>query len=522
LTKNKFSTVFILLRIKVLQKILNSAKRTGKIFLLSSLLTAGSFLGCSEKTKDMVTNPEPQNQAPIAVMNIDPKTGEAPLDVSFDGSGSYDLDGQIKEYAWDFDGDGTYDEVGLENKLSHNYADPGVYNASLRVVDDKEAFGYTQTQIDVGESPEISVDFFDNKNIKWIAYAPTNFNPDLEQFPSEESVRADLNLLYDHNFKGIFTYGADDILGNVPRIAKEIGFPHVVMGIWSLESPEEWNNALDAVNYVDGYCVGNEGLSAGRYTIGQLEEKLESLREATKKPATTTEALSEYDVNLLELGDWVFPNCHPYWQGITNPENAASWTLQQYDDLSGKTSKIVVLKEVGLPSEGNIGLSEENQNNYYRLLEDLMEDKSNVSFAYFEAFDQEWKNWAEVEPHWGLFDKDRNEKDVSQPQILHTFVPPRGSYSNLQGRVVNVLPENYRTSTYIKVGSTWWMKPYWSWPLSSIREDSKFTTDITTGGIDNTASKVNSYLVVPDYAPVKHVLPNVNDAKVITEVSTDR
>lgn len=38
--------------------------------------------------------------------------GQAPLTVSFDGSGSYDVEGPIAKYEWDFDNKGTIDANG--------------------------------------------------------------------------------------------------------------------------------------------------------------------------------------------------------------------------------------------------------------------------------------------------------------------------------------------------------------------------------------------------------------------------
>jgi exo-beta-1,3-glucanase (GH17 family) len=52
-------------------------------------------------------------------------------------------------------------------------------------------------------------------------------------------------------------------------------------------------------------------------------------------------------------------------------------------------------------------MSEANQVAYYRLLNDTP-----VVYVRFEAFDQPWKNWAPVEPYWGLFHSDRSPKQV--------------------------------------------------------------------------------------------------------------
>ena len=139
---------------------------------------------------------------------------------------------------------------------------------------------------------------------------------------------------------------------------------------------------------------------------------MDDIRAATQKPVATTEVLESYysDANLRELGDWVFPTAHPYWNGAKAPQPAVTWTQQQFLALSGLytgTNRLVVFKEVGLPTAGDPQVSEAGQAEYYRLLR-----KTNVKFFYFEAFDQPWKVSQPVEPYWGLFKSDRSPKPV--------------------------------------------------------------------------------------------------------------
>jgi hypothetical protein len=281
-------------------------------------------------------------------------------------------------------------------------------------------------------------------------------------------------------------------------------------------------NAINAAPFVDGYCIGNEGLSAGRYTRAELEEAMDELRGATGKPVTTTEPSGEYQGDLMDFGDWIFPNVHPYWHGFTDPLAAVDWTIAEYENFTGRTDKVVFFKEVGLPSNGDANMNEENQNTYYKEMSKWNVDNESMAFAYFEAFDQPWKDWAGVEPYWGIFDQDRNEKLVATPQIVHVYCPPRFSHDNLIGMVLNVDPGTVKSSTYIKVRGTWWMKPYWNNPLSTIGADCVYVTDITTGGVDSEATMVNSYMVHPSFSPVVHTLPDLADPLVYTWTSTSR
>ncbi|MFO7652771.1 MAG: fibro-slime domain-containing protein [Candidatus Krumholzibacteriia bacterium] len=61
-----------------------------------------------------------------------PYSGDAGLPVAFDGSGSYDPDGEIVAYHWDF-GDG---QTSTEMSPEHTYAADGVYFVELCVTDD--------------------------------------------------------------------------------------------------------------------------------------------------------------------------------------------------------------------------------------------------------------------------------------------------------------------------------------------------------------------------------------------------
>jgi uncharacterized repeat protein (TIGR01451 family) len=73
------------------------------------------------------------NQLPVSVPTADPTSGTVPLTVSFDGSGSYDPDGNIEYWDWEF-GDG----IGGDSSMNptHEYAYPGTFTASLEVTDD--------------------------------------------------------------------------------------------------------------------------------------------------------------------------------------------------------------------------------------------------------------------------------------------------------------------------------------------------------------------------------------------------
>jgi hypothetical protein len=86
------------------------------------------------------------------------------------------------------------------------------------------------------------------------------------------------------------------------------------------------------------------------------------------------------------------------------------------------------------------------------------------------------------------------------PTIEFAYVPPYGSFENLQGRAMCVTPADYKVAVYIYV-SGWWTKPYWAWPLTAIRTDGSWTCNITTGGTDQLATRIAAFLVPNGYNP---------------------
>ena len=253
-----------------------------------------------------------------------------------------------------------------------------------------------------------SREFLDKvSNLKWIAYAPTNFDPQKKIFPSIDSIKKDLETLREYGFNGLVTYGSDDSLGYIPEIAKEVGFSGVIMGIWIIDSPQEIANAIDSKEYVDGYCIGNEGLDV-RYDIESLRAAISSLKKLTNKPVATTEQINYYaKADVYELGDWIFPNIHPFLNSVRDPAKAAQWIKGHYWILKKHCplDRAVLFKEVGFPTSGGNSASTSNQMKFFIAMQKL-----NIPFVYFEAFDQPWKRYLPVEPYWGLFKPNRKPK----------------------------------------------------------------------------------------------------------------
>jgi exo-beta-1,3-glucanase (GH17 family) len=269
--------------------------------------------------------------------------------------------------------------------------------------------------------------------IRWVDYSSPNPHPDGGYYqPMPESIYQDLLTLKKASFTGLITYGSAGIMGKqFLAIAQTLGYQGVIMGIWNPNAQDELNNAINAAGMplVLGYGIGNEGLSGprDRYTVTELCSSISRLRISTGKPAATSEDIEAYyrQPELLSIGDWLFPISHPYWHFTKYALDAIQWEKDQYAALRLRTDRYIFFKEVGLPTAGAYGLSEANQELYYRGLAD-----TEVPFAYFEGFDQPTKTQASVEPHWGIFHSDLEPKLIAWDLMGYRLFTPEINSAN--------------------------------------------------------------------------------------------
>jgi PKD repeat protein len=108
-------------------------------------LTVTDNVGLTASTTRTIT--VAQNQAPVANIAATPTAGVNPLVVNVSGAGSTD-DGTIVSYAWDFGNGQTATGV----TASTTYTDPGSYEITLTVTDDKGVTGTATRTIEVGQN----------------------------------------------------------------------------------------------------------------------------------------------------------------------------------------------------------------------------------------------------------------------------------------------------------------------------------------------------------------------------------
>lgn len=303
----------------------------------------------------------------------------------------------------------------------------------------------------------------------WIAYSPTSSDGSYNANPSDATITSDLQTLYDEGWRGLQTYTMLGTYSHIPKIAKQVGFEYVIAGIYNLTgadaAPEMANatnpayvyiNGMDASGgyAIDGFMVGNEGLAAGRYTYANLIAAMNQVASAAATstlPMTTSEPASQYlspapnATQLLQLGDWIFPNLDYFCWANQLEGAAAMWDNVAYGYNAVKSAAqavnsplITIVHESWYATSGD-GVntppltSQANQVSYYSLMVSGQNATFPISgdfyFVWGEAYNQPWKaaaipccdaptNLQQPEPYYGLHGDDSstttNQREAKQ------------------------------------------------------------------------------------------------------------
>jgi glucose/arabinose dehydrogenase len=106
------------------------------------------------------------NQSPTARISASPTSGDVPLTVSFDGTGSTDPEGRPLSYSWDLNGDGTFGDSTAAT-ATYTYTAAGVYPATLRVGDDQGATDTASVTVTVGNTAPTAVIDLPSSGLTW-------------------------------------------------------------------------------------------------------------------------------------------------------------------------------------------------------------------------------------------------------------------------------------------------------------------------------------------------------------------
>ena len=99
---------------------------------------------------DYVTISATVNQPPVAVAQADVTAGAAPLTVNFDGTASYDPEGNDLQYLWWFNDGAAFSQ---SVTATHTFTAPGTYDVEFRVVETNTLFDIDYITINVGTVP---------------------------------------------------------------------------------------------------------------------------------------------------------------------------------------------------------------------------------------------------------------------------------------------------------------------------------------------------------------------------------
>ncbi|MBX3490275.1 hypothetical protein [Parvibaculum sp.] len=282
---------------------------------------------------------------------------------------------------------------------------------------------------------------------RFVAYQPTELkiwdgNP---VQASEVSIRADLETLRPW-FDGLITYGAHSGAELVPKIAEELGYRAVVMGIWDIEDEVEIENALAArrahPDIVVGISLGNEIVFGNRGDWTALKGAIEKLRaHAPMLPLTVTEPFATFlepeAAPLLAELDFLAVNIHPVfepWFAEAPPANWADFVVRVVARLGGEAfCGPILVKETGVPTgprEKNF--DEAKQAAFYAEMTKALPPARERAFAFFSAFDAPWRIYDfnpvpghhPEEAHWGLFTEDRKPKRAMK-ELMPISAPAR-------------------------------------------------------------------------------------------------
>ena len=268
--------------------------------------------------------------------------------------------------------------------------------------------------------------------LQCVSYAPfgkddSPFMMDKGLVISEDLVRKDLQLLskYTDCIRTYSTVG----LEMIPKIARENNLK-MLMGAWVNGDEKPTRLEIDTLiklakenkDIVKAVIVGNEALLRGDLSDVKLYEYIKEVKAALPDTQVTYADVWEYWLKypkIKEVTDFVTIHILPYWEDdpmeITTAIKHLANVRHEVEGIL-KTSNILI-GETGWPSEGRMREdalpSKTNQAIFVREFVKLAEEKG-WNYNIIEAFDQPWKRVSEgaVGGFWGLFDKDRLDKNV--------------------------------------------------------------------------------------------------------------
>lgn len=257
-------------------------------------------------------------------------------------------------------------------------------------------------------------------------YTKDGQDPNYGTVISKEQIRELLTIIAPYT-EWVRTFGCTHGLENIGSIAHELGLK-VAVGAWLDKNfstnEEQISNLINIAQAGDAdmLIVGNEVMLRNDLSEGQLISYVNQVKEALPEiPVTTADIYGELLAHpaVMAAVDVVLVNIYPYWEGINVSNAIYSLNFWHQEVVAAAKGKPVIVSETGWPSEGyTMGdaiPSPENASLYFLNFVSWAQAE-NVSYFYFEAFDEPWKAGYEGAQgaHWGVWDKDGNLKPGMQ------------------------------------------------------------------------------------------------------------
>ena len=289
----------------------------------------------------------------------------------------------------------------------------------------------------LGEKAILKDDSNSFDKLQCVSYAP--FGKDESPFLfdkglvlKEENIKKDLELLskYTSCIRTYSTVGLEAI----PKYAKEFNL-QMLMGVWVSKSEKQSKDEIETLKklasqypeVIKAIIVGNEVLLRGDLSEKKLSEYILEVKQALPNIKVTYADVWEFWLkhpNMKNITDFTTIHILPYWEDLPM---SIEKSINHLADVRLKVEKElgtsdILIGETGWPSEGrareDASTSKINQAKYIRDFVKLAQEK-NWQYNIIEAFDQPWKRVSEgaVGGYWGLFDDDRNDKNVFKGDV---------------------------------------------------------------------------------------------------------
>jgi len=273
-----------------------------------------------------------------------------------------------------------------------------------------------------------------------------NFSPYLDRKPlgeipeiSEKQLRTRLEIIASYT-NWIRTFGSMGGLEKTGEIAHQLGLKSA-QGAWLdgdlTTNDEEISNLIKAAKegHVDMAIVGGEVFLRHDLTENQLISYIDQVKEALPEiPVATAIVFGEIipHPDVVSAVDVILVSYYPFWKGISI-DNAVATLHTWHEELKANFgNKEIMIGETGWPSCGDaIGDAVPSPENagYYFLNFISWARANNVSYFYFEAFDEQWKSTYEGSPNacWGIWDKNGNMKPHMEEVFEGKIIPDNWS-----------------------------------------------------------------------------------------------